>query len=134
MTPAEARRLWVKALRSREYRKGSGRLRSRSEGNPEERFCCLGVACDVYQNHVLDENAWNYGPTPGNLSGRKSYTFMGEPFGLPAAVQKWLGLKTDSGAVKGMSGSLLIKNDSGYTFEEIAELIESGQVKTDEAA
>ena len=130
MTPAEARRLWVKALRSREYRKGSGRLRSRSEGNPEERFCCLGVACDVYQKHALDEDAWHYGPAPEGLTERQSYTFLGEKFSLPAAVQEWLGLKTDSGAVKGMSGSLLIKNDSGYTFEEIAELIDSGQVKT----
>ena len=129
MTPEEARRLWVKALRSREYRKGSGSLRSRSEGSPEERFCCLGVACDVYQKHALDRDAWHYGPAPGGLSGRKSYTFLGEKFSLPAAVQEWLGLKTGCGAVKGMSGSLLIKNDSGYTFEEIAELIESGEVK-----
>lgn len=35
-------REWVDALRSGEYRQGGGVLRS-----SDDRFCCLGVACDL---------------------------------------------------------------------------------------
>lgn len=37
-----ARRMWVNALRSGEYRQGKRRLTDKGEA-----FCCLGVACEV---------------------------------------------------------------------------------------
>ena len=38
---------WVDALRSGEYKQTRGALRGDDEGN-EPKFCCLGVACDLY--------------------------------------------------------------------------------------
>lgn len=40
---AELKRKWVEALRSGKYTQGPMRLRRAGE----ERFCCLGVLCDV---------------------------------------------------------------------------------------
>ena len=37
---------WVKALRSGEFEQGTGYLRK------GDKFCCLGVACAVYQDEV----------------------------------------------------------------------------------
>lgn len=41
----EPRKLWVEALRSGEYEQTNGALRY------EDKFCCLGVACDLYRKH-----------------------------------------------------------------------------------
>lgn len=46
LTPAEARRLWVEALRSGEYEQGRTWLRE------NDRYCCLGVACELYRKHT----------------------------------------------------------------------------------
>ena len=42
----ERNRLWVKALRSGDYLQGDGQLH-RTDTEPDESFCCLGVACDI---------------------------------------------------------------------------------------
>lgn len=42
--PEEFKRLWIEALHSGKYQQAYGKLR-RNDG-----FCCLGVACDIY-NH-----------------------------------------------------------------------------------
>jgi hypothetical protein len=39
--------LWVKALRSGDYRQGQHQLRTQ-----DDRFCCLGVLCDVFQKET----------------------------------------------------------------------------------
>lgn len=39
---------WVATLRSGDYEQGVGRLR-----RPDERYCCLGVLCDI-----LEPNGW----------------------------------------------------------------------------
>ena len=40
------KRLWLEALRSGEYKQGRGLLR---DGN---KYCCLGVLCDIYRQRV----------------------------------------------------------------------------------
>ena len=47
MSTEEARALWVKALRSGEYKQTTGQLRK------DDGHCCLGVACDLYGKHVV---------------------------------------------------------------------------------
>ena len=114
MTPAEARRLWVKALRSGSYEQGQRRLRDQGK------FCCLGVACDLHMKHVTGMDAWE--KRNGIL------TVYGEGHLLPQNVQDWLGLSSASGEFKGLEGasSLLALNDSGGSFDDIADIIESG--------
>lgn len=70
------KKLWLAALKSGEYKHGEGRLRYPSTGDPEspERFCCLGVLCDVAKKKGVI----------------KSFTaFSGF---LPPKVRKWAGL------------------------------------------
>lgn len=49
----KARRLWVKALRSGEYKQGYGYLHYKRGG--KDKFCCLGVLCDLaVKNGVIE--------------------------------------------------------------------------------
>lgn len=90
---------WVEALRSGKYEQGKNGLRTK------DKFCCLGVACDIYDNTIWDK-------LPENL-GR-----------LPSYVREWLDLSHDEGEYKGsyLTNDNDIKNKS---FEEIADIIES---------
>lgn len=106
-TPAE---LWVEALRSGEYRQARGHLCANGK------FCCLGIACDLYQKRV------------GGLEvvQRNGYvSFGGNQYTLPRVVRDWLELRDDAGAMFGDEEHLGNKNDKGVPFPAIADLIES---------
>lgn len=110
MNQTEARAAWVAALRSGEYKQGKGTLRD------GDRYCCLGVACDLYRKH-------GGGPDWGNPKfGRYEY-YLGYEASLPSKVLDWLGLSCHVGSYR--SNSLVELNDNGQNFEEIANLIES---------
>ena len=107
---------WVKALRSGEYKQGSGALRMGDE------FCCLGVACDLFDN-----NGWR----PSGYDLLDNYLMNGivKVGSLPKEVMHWLGLADSSGyfmvgCTQGQWASLADANDGGATFDEIADLIE----------
>lgn len=89
---------WLQALRSGQYTQGTGALKrpallpeERIEGdNPAERFCCLGVLCDVYaRTHPKARWKYNYGE-PG-----ETFRPTGEDYEhtsatqLPAEVARW---------------------------------------------
>lgn len=109
-TPKEARALLTAALRSGEYTQGSGKLRS-----VDDKFCCLGVACELYikAGHELEAVKGNYGWNYGDEMGV-----------LPATVQQWLGFKTKHGDFE-TAKRLTNLNDSGTTFPVIADIIDS---------
>ncbi len=113
-TPVE---LWVKALRSGEYKQTTGLL---SDGNG---YCCLGVACAVYQKAVGDLDIQVY--------DHSSLTYYDEQTAsLPKKVQDWLGLVEEDGTYStteegNYTSSLANQNDEGATFEEIVTIIES---------
>lgn len=115
---AKIKKLWVKALRSGEYKQATHGL---TDGTG---FCCLGVLCDLHRK------AMKKGP-----SAWQGETYHGET-GVPSeAVIKWAGLPEADPDVKvaGMSGdqgpgvsSLAYLNDQlGYRFPAIAELIDA---------
>lgn len=103
-------RQWVAALRSGEYEQWRGALRN------EDRYCCLGVACDVYAK-ATGEGEWDghdfIVPDPS------------VPGLLPGAVREWLGLAVGNKGWMQKGLSLTARNDAGATFAEIADLIES---------
>lgn len=108
---------WVEALRSDKYkqaRNGLHRVGPWSEG-----FCCLGVACDLYQREVGDLHVDSL------ETGWKQYD--GNSGMLPPKVQLWLGLTTSDGefTVNDVPSALTTINDNGGKFSEIADLIES---------
>lgn len=114
LTPAQFRYRWVKALESGKYKQGQKSLHKVENG--EHKFCCLGVACDLYKK------------LGGNLSVRKIDNEIGygpeqDTSYLPQKVQDALGLQTYDGDSKEVS--LTTMNDSGATFVEIAAVIRS---------
>lgn len=104
---------WVAALRSGEYKQGTGQLAGLYKGG--YKYCCLGVLCEVYQKEV------------GGLIVEEKYrkkSYSGYALVLPPIVQEWVGLRTEEGNFHD-GETLSFENDNGQTFEEIASLIES---------
>jgi hypothetical protein len=102
------RKKWVKALRSGKYKQGRSHLRR------EDRFCCLGVACDLHAKETGGQ--WV------EISGTWSYA---EESGiLPREVRDWLGFDDGRGLI-GDDLCLAASNDDGASFEEIAQMIET---------
>src|SRR4051812_12820256 len=82
LSPAQ---LWIAALRSGEYQQGTGRLHDMRG----DRWCCLGIACAVYQKHVGDLVI-----ATNDSAFECSETFNGNDATLPETVRRWLGLTT----------------------------------------
>jgi hypothetical protein len=99
---------WVSVLRSGEYQQTQGRLRT------DNGFCCLGVLCDLYgKEHNVE---WEPGCD-------NHYEFQGNNASLSLYVVEWSGLEGSNPYVDG-GKTLSLLNDSGKTFEEIADVIE----------
>jgi hypothetical protein len=113
---------WVAALKSGEYKQGQGALRGE-----DEKMCCLGVLCEIAVKHGVIpapnkgddyEKNYEYGPS-------RETAFP------PAAVWRdWALMEAPDPMVPkpnpdaegdiGLAGL----NDDGYTFDQIADLIE----------
>lgn len=105
---------WVAALRSGEYRQGAGQLRT-----AHDTFCCLGVLCNLHAQAHPEIAAKQDAP--------KAY--MGNTAVLPTHVRDWAELVHWDPRVPGCTAmaspvALSHLNDTGATFNEIADLIE----------
>lgn len=102
---------WVKALRSGKFKQTQGQLQD-AEG-----FCCLGVLCILAEQEGVDVARKTYKHGPHLKGGVLEYQ---------KAVMEWADLSSDDGffELSGISSSLVDKNDSGESFEEIADFIE----------
>lgn len=109
----EVKPLWLNALRNGEFTQGKGVLR-----DTNDRYCCLGVLCELYARHSGEDVSWDSDPAP--------YSFLGEVQLLPEEVMDWAGIEFPIGEVliDGSYTTLAYENDNGYTFAEIADLIE----------
>lgn len=113
----DIKRKWIEALRSGEYVQGGGALR-----DSDNRFCCLGVLCDLaFKEEIVsfwrDDRGANYG-RPDEPANRSTGF-------LPPSVQEWAGLDNDGTVLwNGEPWNLSSLNDNDHTFAEIADLIE----------
>jgi hypothetical protein len=122
---AENRAKLVAALRSGDYAQGQSVLRTVE--SRKQRFCCLGVACDISGLGVWDDDIAGYKAADGSYSRTH----------LPDAVKRWLGFRTDNGALEASITTprqnevrvLTDANDDDVSFAEIADLIEGGKVQ-----
>lgn len=110
---AANRAKWLEALRSGKYQQGRDVLRA------GDSFCCLGVACDLY-----DSSRWEEGT---NCYTQLSFYPPEEvrlAFGLPSSYG--LGSYGDRGDGKGVTLTNWIAhmNDQGNTFSKIADFLE----------
>ena len=124
----EVKQKWVDALRSGKYEQGSEKLRSMSG------YCCLGVLCDLYaQEH---DTQWEFrGNEETNLQPMDYWYFEDQSEFVPESVMNWAGFSLNCPVVKidveeedednwFYHEGLADLNDSGYTFNELSNLIE----------
>ena len=111
----EHEREWVEALRSRRFEQGKNFL------NLGGKFCCLGVACVLAGVEGVEVEG-----------GKVAYS--GFIASLPLSVCEWLGIPLDNvnvnGMMEGVEGGMINLaelNDAGFTFGEIADVIERAQ-------
>lgn len=98
---------WVAALRSGEYKQGKGILKEEVDG--EVRHCCLGLLCEVLGvDNRRDGNFW---------------VFDDRSRVLPEIASRECGLQSCDGDCAW--GPLTELNDTGSTFAQIADIIES---------
>lgn len=125
----EIKTQWVAALRSGEFRQGTGCLHRVQQNEPDsvdqsnrpDTYCCLGVLCVLAQRAGV--------VTAERHPSRVAYA--GTTATLPTDVLMWAGLPIFS-EFGGPSGLVLIApdkslaslNDGGTGFAEIADIIE----------
>jgi len=110
--------LWVKELRSGSYEQTTGMLRY-----DENSYCCLGIACEIYDNDHYEDNGWSF---HGADTG---YYYNGENAVLPEYVRYYFGISTEYGyfasdVLLAPESNLAWLNDNGSSFEFIADTIE----------
>lgn len=101
---------WVAALRSGEYQQGDDKLKNHVDNT----YCCLGVLCDLHSK-LTGLGHWDdNGHYRDRLDGNDLY--------LTTGVRLWAELDEHHPRVDGDGLGTL--NDNGYTFAQIADLIE----------
>lgn len=132
---------WIAALRSKKYKQGQKLLKSKSPRGVV-RHCCLGVLCELYQNDrrrkkmkplptdsfLPDDDRYDDGvPIKSRVCEFDSFYST-----LPPRVVKWAGMHSDEGDFDtpeilpddSIGSTLVMLNDGGLDFEEIADIIE----------
>lgn len=113
----EARKIWTNALRSGEYVQGKEALHVKTES--EEQHCCLGVACVKFNELNPDSPLHVRGP----VNKDEHFMYDGEVAYLPVRVAEWLGMPNHGSQILGDL------NDSGLSFEKIADVIEADAIE-----
>jgi hypothetical protein len=111
----EVKAKWLAALRSGEYKQSRGLLR-----NFVDRYCCLGVLCDLHAKATGGH--WKFGRYHESLTSLPYDVAKWAE--LPLPTEGWVTCDVNVGAV-GQTRSLMAMNDTGSTFTEIADKIEA---------
>lgn len=140
----EIKTKWLEALRSGKYKQTQKYLKVKKEDNTCS-YCCLGVLCELAGATAIEieptqfrqlpffsyqyQDTWSNGVLPAKLSeelgfhptGQVSVTPDNEFFSteLGRKVKKQVSFENDNYTLE-----LTWLNDNGFTFEEIAQIIE----------
>jgi hypothetical protein len=116
---------WLAALRGGQYKQGRKRLRT------DDRYCCLGVLCEVSGDGTWEEDA---DASTAEIPGR-AYAFADadpgvsyRPIGCPTAQ-----FMTRHGLPSELTESLIRMNDGGVPFSRIADHIEANTIVEEDA-
>lgn len=117
------RELWKAALISGDYEQGRGVLR-----NTENRYCCLGVLCDLYIKET-GKGRWVAHLGHVGYIFRDNDDFDSNSSVLTSSIGKWAGLESADPKVLCSDGEhrrlSVLNDDRGATFSEIAELLDT---------
>lgn len=108
------KKLWVEALRSGEFEQGRNQLCI--QGEKHDRFCCLGVLCELHARET--DQYW------------EGVQYIGTTTTLPNIVVKWAELNDDNPDIKKIplgshnDGNELDNVRKPKSFKQIANLIE----------
>lgn len=105
---ADIKQRWVEALRSGQYKQGSGGLKINNC------YCCLGVLCELHRQDFSGKG-WQRNSQHG---GQFSYILRDAVNYPPEEVSNWVGLNSS------VYDLLAEVNDAGADFPTIASLIE----------
>lgn len=101
---------WIEALRSGKYKQGKGALQEIEGGSQVDKFCCLGVLCQISPKTKALTLSVGDKAAPKRLSNQ---AYLSEP------ASAYAGLNAEA------QGTLSKMNDSGgYSFNKIAKWIE----------
>ena len=122
MMEPEIKAEWIKRLRSGDYVQGINALRDNYD-----KHCCLGVLCEIAVEREITERWENYAEWPGTYAYGSNDDDSLKTGTMPDEVWKWAGLYDDVGSYKDNYNdvaTLTHLNDTGSTFDEIANVIE----------
>jgi hypothetical protein len=134
MMNQEIKEKWVNALRSGDYEQGQGALR-----NLDGQYCCLGVLCDLYDKHRMEDFGAESSWTVDTVSLNEYISVLdSSEVGVPAnEVVDWAGLPDNNPEVlvdlkDEVGGEAYqcelpiaeLNDDQGLTFNELADIIE----------
>ncbi len=112
---------WIKALESGKYKQGKNAL------NKNGSFCCLGVACEVFNKINKKEKKKTLIVNADEFNTAKT-SYDGESEIAPKNVVKAFKLQDTCGTLsRSVAGliDLAELNDAGYSFKYIANLIKT---------
>ena len=112
---SELKKNWIEALRSGEYKQGTGRLRGYSLNDNTEVFCCLGVLCEISNDFVRTSDGYMCG---GFYLKTALTDVQSEKFGLDRTVLQ------DGERIKLISKLINLNDDEEWNFEQIARYLE----------
>ena len=113
--------MWVKALRSGKFKQGTDALCLLNDSKKPQ-YCCLGVLCEIYNQEHKIKLKTNTVVTSGVGKIRSYNDSTDVP---PLKVQRWAGLRTETGEITGSNGVGLVPlNDNGSSFKKIAKVIQ----------
>jgi hypothetical protein len=96
---------WVAALRSGDYMQGTHQLRT-----TDDRYCCLGVLCDI--NAKETGQGWD-------IEADKAPMYGGSAVAATEIIRDWAGMSS-----KQHSDCVTMNDITGYTFNQIADHVE----------
>lgn len=135
----EIKKQWIENLTNGKYEQGLDKLRT-----PDDKYCCLGVLCDMYVKENTSELHWSndvysevYVYNGVLLSGAiegNNPPYVYEEYYAPEPVLDWAGIAYPKGNAtngeyqqefdKSPSGIVAKMNDDGKSFKQIAKWIE----------
>lgn len=109
-TQKELRKKWIEALRSDKYKQGREQLRK-----GKDRFCCLGVLCDVFDNGQWKLDSDIFGTI---------YFYNSNDKVPPISVCDAVGFRKAFRNASVIADLANLNDREGLSFSEIADLLE----------